>query len=727
MLPSNDLSIFTILLLIIFIALSGVGFYQWFIRWRAKNNQSQTSHLPFVHNSTRKLSTDETQAISEYLEYLEKVRKEGNKSGNFLKSSLMPYSDNVYASNSPIMSLPSPDDTENIKRYYIDGIEIYLEPEWIEYIENTNQVEIVKTQTIPLAISLNGHKLTDFVQSKRPTSDTATAPQLKHPAPKDKENSDNVELIRLRKETTAEYNLKPKKKVYESLIIALSYIILFFSLISSTEILPWLVALAILLLSIGIWRMFRSELKQTQYNIHCLRGIPKRWGLFGESDNGQLTNISIGAIDLIYPPHWQPYVGYDLDHKTNIDIYLNRYVVKQGKFLSLHNESVNFPLFHWGKNLVLALSSLLVIILLLTSIPMKRPLELSLALLDGSKNINVTTPEQLKASQLEIGDHLTVQGSGMCSIPAIYRSDILYPFMPFDCTEMYWGSANLPSLPSSEVIDNAIALLDTMNYQLNPLNNQAIKNNPDLARTAERAGMTVVPDFSDIVLKTENLCKDSGDCRRLKASLLILSNEKDWDELVEKSQVHSLKDTDVFLRPVAADTLRSQVNSIVSSFFYSQTHQAAQALYNKPKGGFYIRNDDDEKQMVDGDEIKDLTHPNIPLDTLYDNTAIKQWFELQRLSNKLLNAHFSSSGIVIDIQPIENGTIKISLHSESSLVSFWRYVGSSMLFIIMSLSLIYNITLLIIRLRKNAHRTEKIQAYYDRCFAKDFRHTVQQS
>ncbi|SQA99002.1 Putative membrane protein igaA homolog [Cedecea neteri] len=67
--------------------------------------------------------------------------------------------------------------------------------------------------------------------------------------------------------------------------------------------------------------------------IHCLRGTPKRWGLFGESNQDQMNNISLGIIDLVYPPHWQPFVAQDLGQKTDIDIYLDRHVVRQGRFL----------------------------------------------------------------------------------------------------------------------------------------------------------------------------------------------------------------------------------------------------------------------------------------------------------------------------------------------------------------------------------------------------------
>ncbi|GKX55539.1 intracellular growth attenuator protein IgaA [Leminorella grimontii] len=694
------------------------------MRQRVARHRPSDNTLPFVHNSTRKLSAEEIATISEYLEHLENKTQDGALR-DVIKTALTPYSDNVYEFESPVTSLPDQELPDGY-RHYVHGIEVYLEPEWSAYIKSVNRLELIKTQTTPLILSLNGLTLADFIQSKR-ASDAERDRYPNHALHKKSDGSENVELIRLRKETEAESALKPKQKLFASLVIAASYGIFFCSLVSPIELLPWLVIIAVLTLCAGLWHMFRRSPKAPQYNIHCLRGVPKRWGLFGESDNGQLTNISVGTIDLVYPPHWQPYVGYDLDRKTNIDIYLNRYVVRQGKFLSLHNESINFPLHHWGKNLALAAASLMVILLLLSAIPLKLPLELTKAWFKHPTNVSVSSPEELKAANIKIGDHLTIKGNGMCSLPTVYQSDVAYPFMPFDCTQMYWGASNLPELPSSNVIDRAIELLYTIDYQLNPLNDRAIKNNPDLARNAERAGMTLVPNFPDIVLKTDRLCKDPGDCQRFKKSLLSLAHEKEWEELVKKSQQNPEQEQDLFVRPVVADSLRSQVNTLVSTFFYSQTHQAAQSLYNKPSGGFYLLNDSGKEQMLDKDEIASLMNPDIPLDTLYNNTAIKQWFELKRLSSRLMHVPFNANGIVIGISKIENQTTQITLHSESSLISFWRYLGASLLFIIMGISLLYNAALLFIRLRKNAQRIPQIQSYYDRCFAKSFRQKVQHS
>ncbi|ELL51852.1 hypothetical protein SEECHS44_16200, partial [Salmonella enterica subsp. enterica serovar Enteritidis str. CHS44] len=63
----------------------------------------------------------------------------------------------------------------------------------------------------------------------------------------------------------------------------------------------------------------RRRRKDALREIHCLRGTPRRWGLFGENNQGQINNISLGIIDLIYPAHWQPYITQDLGQQTDID------------------------------------------------------------------------------------------------------------------------------------------------------------------------------------------------------------------------------------------------------------------------------------------------------------------------------------------------------------------------------------------------------------------------
>ncbi len=136
--------------------------------------------------------------------------------------------------------------------------------------------------------------------------------------------------------------------------------LLLISLLTPLIFMPWLVSASLSMILVSLWFMYRRPRENDLREIHCLRGAPKRWGLFSESNQGQVNNISLGIIDLIYPPHWQPYVTHDLGQVIDVDIYLNRQVVRQGRFLSLQDEVRNFPIQRWKKNMVLACGSLLV-------------------------------------------------------------------------------------------------------------------------------------------------------------------------------------------------------------------------------------------------------------------------------------------------------------------------------------------------------------------------------
>jgi hypothetical protein len=137
--------------------------------------------------------------------------------------------------------------------------------------------------------------------------------------------------------------------------------------------------------------------------IHCLRGTPKRWGLFGENDQEHLNNISLGIIDLIYPRHWQPWIAQDLGQKTDIDIYLDRHVVRQGRFLSLHDEVKNFPLQHWLRSTVIAGGAALVLVMLLLFVPLDMPIKFTLSWIKGAQTIEATSVNKLDEAGVRVG------------------------------------------------------------------------------------------------------------------------------------------------------------------------------------------------------------------------------------------------------------------------------------------------------------------------------------
>ncbi|AGO57355.1 putative membrane protein IgaA [Serratia plymuthica 4Rx13] len=692
------------ILALVLACLIAAGLYLWF---KARNQPMLTRALPFIKPTHRKLSGEERMAVEHYLSLQNmlsnKLLPGSSPSLPSAKLALTPQSDNVYPVTHAITRYGLASDEPNKWRYYLDAEEVHLPPFWEQYISADNHVEVIKTQTLPLVISLNGHSLKDHIHD-RPQPPVVTATPTKNASIR-KEESEHVELVNIRKETPEEHTLNRPNGIKEAGIISAALLLLFFSLISPVLVIPWMIFVAVLTIAWGCWNLFRQPAARELKEVHCLRGTPKRWGLFGESNQGQISNISLGIIDLIYPPHWQPYITQDLGKTTDVDIYLNRQVVRQGRFLSLHDEVKNFPLQQWGKNAVLMASSLLILVLLLTYIPLSLPLKLSTAWLQGAQKIEVTNVQALEGTTLRIGDQLKAQGNGMCYVPPLANGTNASNFMPFDCSGIYWNTAAPLPQPESEVIDKASALLAAVNTQLHPEVAEQ-KLNPQLASAIEKSGMILLDDFSGIVLKTQDLCQAENDCVRLKNALVNLGNVKNWNTLVKRAKSGSLQGVNVLLRPVSAESLESLTKVAASSFVYNETRQAAAALNSPPPGGFLISSDE-------GKQLVNHPQPAVPLN---EYNALEQWNELQRLAGMLLHTPFEAQGVITNISVDANGTRHIALHSEPDMITLWRYLGTSLLLLAVTVILGYNAWRFAQRYRLNQHRIADIQRYYESCF-----------
>lgn len=698
------MSTIVLILALVLICLIAAGLYLWF---KTRNPSALAHALPFIKPAHRKLTDEERAAVEFYLNQQNKLSNKllpgGGATLPAAKLALTPQSDNVYPVTHAITRYGLASDDPNKWRYYLDAEEVHLPPFWEPYITADNHVEVIRTQTLPLVISLNGHSLKDHIHD-RPQPPVVTAAPTKNASIR-KEESEHVELVNIRKETPEEHALNRPNGIREAVIISVALLLLFFSLISPVLVIPWMIFVAVLMIAWGCWNLFRRPASRELKEIHCLRGTPKRWGLFGESGQGQISNISLGIIDLIYPPHWQPYLTQDLGKTTDVDVYLNRQVVRQGRFLSLHDEVKNFPLQQWGRNAVLVASSALVLLLLLIYIPLNLPLTLSMAWLQGAQKVEVTSVQALEATPLRIGDTLKVRGSGMCYVPPPANGGGAANFAPFDCSGIYWNNAAPLPQPESEVIDKATALLATVNSQLHPSGADQ-KVNPQLASAIEKSGMILLDDFSDIVLKTQDLCQAENDCVRLKNALVNLGNAKNWSGLVKRARSGALQGVNVLLRPVSAESLDSLTKVATSSFIFNETRLAAAALNSPPPGGFLIRSDEG-RQLV--------SHPQSSAPQSEYN-ALDQWNELQRLSTLLLHTPFQAQGVITSLSVDANGTRHVALHSEPDMITLWRYLGTSLLLLAVVISLGYNAWRLVQRRRINQHRVADIQRYYDSCF-----------
>lgn len=677
-------------------------------RFRVKSRRGSLPWISaFQDAQTRKLLPEERSAVENYLDNLSQIQQVPGPTG----ASAAPISLTLNAESNSVVILTHSitrygitTDDPNKWRYYLDSVEVHLPPFWEQYINDENNVELILTDTLPLVISLNGHTLQEYMQESRGYALQNTASTQ---ASIRGEESEQIELLNIRQETHEEYALSRPAGLREALLIVTSFFLFFFCLITPDVFVPWMTGGAILLLAAGLWGLFAPPSKSALREIHCLRGTPRRWGLFGENNQEQINNISLGIIDLIYPAHWQPYITQDLGQQTDIDIYLDRHVARQGRFLSLHDEVKNFPLQHWLRSTVIAIGSLLVLFMLLFWIPLDMPIKFTLSWMKGAQTIEATTVKQLEEAGVRVGDTLHLSGKGMCNIHSgvTWNGQSNSPFMPFDCSQIIWNDAPALPLPESDLVNKAMALSQAVNRQLHPKPEDDSRVSASLRSAIQKSGMVLLDDFGDIVLKTADLCAAEDECVRLKNALVNLGNSKDWNALVKRANAGKLDGVNVLLRPVSAESLENLVTTSTAPFISRETARAAQSLNSPAPGGFLIVSDE-------GSELVDQAWPSTPL---YDYPAQEQWSAFQRLAQTLMQTPFSAEGIVTSVYTDANGTQHIGLHRIPDKSGWWRYLGTTLLMLAMIVSAVYNGIQAFRRYQRHRTRMADIQEYYESC------------
>lgn len=678
--------------------------------WRVRV-KSRRGGLPWISAfqdaQTRKLLPEERSAVENYLDNLSQIQQVPGPTG----ASAAPISLTLNAESNSVVILTHSitrygitTDDPNKWRYYLDSVEVHLPPFWEQYINDENNVELILTDTLPLVISLNGHTLQEYMQESRGYALQNTASTQ---ASIRGEESEQIELLNIRQETHEEYALSRPAGLREALLIVASFFMFFFCLITPDVFVPWTIGGALLLLAAGLWGLFAPPSKSALREIHCLRGTPRRWGLFGENNQEQINTISLGIIDLIYPAHWQPYITQDLGQQTDIDIYLDRHVARQGRFLSLHDEVKNFPLQHWLRSAVIAIGSLLVLFMLLFWIPLDMPIKFTLSWMKGAQTIEATTVKQLEEAGVRVGDTLHLSGKGMCNIHSgtTWNGQSNSPFMPFDCSQIIWNDAPALPLPESDMVNKAMALSQAVNRQLHPKPEDDSRVSASLRSAIQKSGMVLLDDFGDIVLKTADLCSAEDECVRLKNALVNLGNGKDWNALVKRANAGKLDGVNVLLRPVSAESLENLVTTSTAPFISRETARAAQALNSPAPGGFLIVSDE-------GSELVDQAWPSTPL---YDYPAQEQWSAFQRLAQTLMQTPFSAEGIVTSVYTDANGTQHIGLHRIPDKSGWWRYLGTTLLMLAMIVCAVYNGVQAFRRYQRHRTRMADIQEYYESC------------
>lgn len=697
-----SISLFLLVAILTCLLIAGV------LIWHGLRRRIYIQHEPtFPGATTRKLAAEEQVAIEHYLELTAQAQNLITPSGASTppsKLKLNAHSDKVISLSHSITRYGFSVNDTNQWRFYLDETEVHLPLFWEQYITNDNDIELILTETLPLVISLNGHSLQHYTQESSLNSVSGDSGQ---PAFIRREESEPIELLVTRQETPEEHALHASRQLPEAVLMCIAFFILFLSVQAPVALMPWLVGSAVVLITASLWSILSPIASPQLREIHRLRGIPKRWGLFGESHHDQIDNISLGIIDLTYPAHWQPYITQDFGQKTDIDMYLDRHVVRQGTFLSLHDEVRLFPLQRWLRPLIIACGSLTVLVMMVIWVPLEMPLKLSTSWLSGARLIEASSTNELDKYTLHVGDTLKVSGTGVChvQIPDRYIASHTQSYLPFDCSQISWKASSPGLLGKSEVAQHALALTEAVKSQMTPPAKGNTRVNPQLATAIQKSGMVLLDDFSGIVQKTQALCQAEADCVRLKNALINLGNSKDWSTLVHWANTGKLDGVNVMLRPVSAESLNNLVMTSTAPFFAREMTHAAQAL-NAPIAGGYI---------FVNNEGRNLTTHVIPHSPLYDYPVQEQWAEFMSQANALSQIPFIAKGVITSTHTDDSGTQHVILQSISDIHSRWRYTAISLLLVAMLVCFIVSSIVAINRYRRNRSRLGEIQRYYDHC------------
>ncbi|CAG9406504.1 IgaA/UmoB family intracellular growth attenuator [Providencia alcalifaciens] len=591
-------------------------------------------------------------------------------------------------------------------RYFIDTIEVQLPSQLEPFLQRQNVMEIVETDHLPLIVALNSHSLKEFsYEWEVPSEEPRPQPE----ADIHEGEPNTIQLLKMRKESKEEHRLHNSSGWLGAIVVSLSFFIGYLTIVSIPIFQGWGLTLAAAVFILGMFLLFRLRLFPKPYqDVQCIYGQAKRWELYGELDKKYSSTISIGGVDLHYPSYWLPYLKYELNHPTNIDLYSTGEVLRYGRYLSVHEEERYYPYKRFKKNVLMFFSALLVLAMVFSYQSISLPVKLGFAWIEGAKKVSVVDPSDLTARKIRVGDTLSAKGIGMCYRPPNLNDANQALFVPFDCSGVYWNNINLITEPQSEIVNRAIDLLNSVKNQLHP-DKDAAGINPRLQREIMKSGMNIIFDFSEIILKTNALCDQQDHCIKLKSALSNLGGSADdWPSLVNKASSGKLSGAHVLLRAGSADALENLVEDTTYDFIKKELEKEVRKLNSPPPGGVLLISDEN-RPLVD----------LMPVSSLSEMNQVQRWYELKRLSSILINTPFDVEGVITNISTDANGTLQVVVHERLDEDVLSEYVCRSMLVFFLIICTLINGTLIIIRVLNNKRRLRKITEYYDKCYEAD--------
>ncbi|MGS2738530.1 IgaA/UmoB family intracellular growth attenuator [Sinomicrobium sp. M5D2P17] len=245
----------------------------------------------------------------------------------------------------------------------LGGLEVTLEDEGLNYVQEINMAEVVKTEKNPLVLTLNGrYSLSHSIHTKEQMEKGETGK-----LPGGNEEGTEVRLISNRNQTLMEIEAVEKAAAGMGgvLLLSVAFFLLGLSVVLG-QYAHWGVISGISFLLYCLWRIWRAPRWPSPAPVRVLHGVP--------TFLAQLSNASsqiegmvarMGSFELKYNRDWLPFMLAYSENPVNAEVTKDGWLMRFGPHLSLGEEEKKFPSVRWFRHVAAAIVGAVTIVLTL--------------------------------------------------------------------------------------------------------------------------------------------------------------------------------------------------------------------------------------------------------------------------------------------------------------------------------------------------------------------------
>lgn len=245
----------------------------------------------------------------------------------------------------------------------IGGLEVTLEDEGLNYVQEINMAEVVKTEKNPLVFSLNDrYSLSHSIHTKEQMEKGETGK-----LPGGYEEGTEVRLVSNRDQTPMEIEALEKAAagVGGALLLSVAFFLLGLSAVLR-QYAYWGIISGAALLLYCLWRIWRVPRWPSPAPVRVLHGVPTFLARLSNASS-QIEGMvaRMGSLELKYNREWLPFMLAHSENPVNAEVTKDGWLMRFGPYLSLGEEEKKFPSGQWFRHVAAAIVGAVTIVLTL--------------------------------------------------------------------------------------------------------------------------------------------------------------------------------------------------------------------------------------------------------------------------------------------------------------------------------------------------------------------------